>query len=350
MSDAGALGGARLPRRTGSRSVLACLFATAAVLIAGAASAHPLAPLGLEVRELAAGRWEVRLKRPLVQPRGAAFAPRWPEACSPVGPRALSATDDAVVETWALDCRGRPLEGASIGVDGLAEAELDGVVRVTFTSGRVHRALLTPRAPRFTIPAEPRPMELARAYFWRGVEHLLTGFDHLLFLLGLLFVPSARKRLVAVLTAFTAGHAITLCLAVLGRVSLPMAAVEVAIAANLVFLGLQILHARSAERLRISWLTAGAFGLLHGLGFAGALASAGLAPTDAPLALASFHFGLELCQLAVVGVALALGRLGAAFVFPSRVLRRGLPGYVVGSLAAMWLCERLWQAATGLRI
>ena len=333
-----------LPRVRPLRFFCAVLFALAALALVHGATAHPLAPLGLQAREIEPGRWRLALKRPTVQPKGARFALVYPAGCTPVGEPVFDEGVEAVIERVELDCPGTPLEGSELGVEGLAQAGIDAVVLVTLRGGGVHRALLTPAAPRFVVPSAPRPFDLAAGYLRMGVEHLLGGWDHLLFVIGLLFVPSARRRLVAVLTAFTCGHALTLGLAVFAGLSLPRAPVEVGIAASVLFVALSIRHEPPGAPTRRTWLTAGAFGLLHGLGFAGALADAGLVPADAPLALAAFHVGLELAQLAVVAAALALG-WPARRVVPARPLfRRDLPAFAVGGLAAMWLLERLWHA------
>ncbi|MBI4956989.1 MAG: HupE/UreJ family protein [Myxococcales bacterium] len=331
-------------RRHAVLALAGLLLAAALVCGARPALAHPLAPLGLEVSELAGG-WQVRLKRPLVQPRGAAFAPRLPDACRAAGPPSIETTDDAVIETTTFDCGALGLAGAELGVDGLGETGLDAVVRVTLPGGRVERALVTAARPRWRVPTEPHPLELAASYLGLGVEHLLTGADHLVFLLGLLFVRSARRRLLAVLTAFTAGHAVTLGLAFALRASMPRAPVEIAIAASIVFVGLEIRHGRPARPVRLAWLTALGFGLVHGLGFAGALADAGMPAHEAPLALASFHVGLELAQLAVVLAVLGVARLCRPLLPTHGFVTRTLPAYAIGGVASMWLVERVWAAA-----
>ncbi len=176
-----------------------------------------------------------------------------------------------------------------------------------------------------------------------GIEHILIGIDHLLFVLALLFVVQGGWRLVQTITAFTVAHSITLGLATLGYVKLPSAPVEAAIALSIVFLCAEILRARDGQKgltFRAPWVVAFAFGLLHGLGFAGALSEIGLPPPEIPLALLFFNIGVELGQLAFVAAVLALwwlwqrSRLGwPGWLHP-------LPAYAIGTLATYWFLER----------
>jgi len=181
-------------------------------------------------------------------------------------------------------------------------------------------------------------------YVRLGVEHLAVGLDHLLFLLALVLVvfdPRVERErplrsLLLTVTGFTAGHAVTLSLAVLGGLTLPSAPVEACIALSIVFLAAELVRDPASLVFRRPWLVAAGFGLLHGLGFAGALAELGLPPADAPEALVAFHVGLELAQLAFV--ALALGVLRAARGLAAH--RRWL-AYAIGAVAAGWVALRL---------
>ncbi len=148
-----------------------------------------------------------------------------------------------------------------------------------------------------------------RTYFVLGVEHILLGIDHLLFVLGLLLLVGSPKRLIVTVTAFTVAHSITLAAATLGFVHVPQAPVEAVIALSVMFVAAEILRAaqgRASLTARAPWLVAFVFGLLHGLGFAGALREVGLPQTDIPLALLFFNVGVEVGQLAFIAAVVAV--------------------------------------------
>jgi hypothetical protein len=262
--------------------------------------------------------------------------------CPDAGPRALVAVEDAWVAEWSIACP-QPLVGLEIGVDGLAGSGTDAIARVAFADGREVRAILTAAAPRLRIPKRERASEVLASYLRLGVWHLATGLDHVLFVLGLLLLLGATRRLLVAVTAFTLGHSATLALAAVGAVTLPQAPVELGIAATIVLLARELALRADAGRSPIARrpaLLPFGFGLLHGLGFAGALAALGLPGHAIPLALFAFNLGIELGQLALL--ALALPVLGLA----RRLARRAplwlgeVPATAIGSLAALWCIER----------
>ena len=181
-----------------------------------------------------------------------------------------------------------------------------------------------------------------------GVEHILVGIDHLLFVLALLFVVQGGWRLVQTITAFTIAHSLTLALATLGYVNMPSAPVEAAIALSIVFLCVEITHARQGRpgiTFAYPWVVAFAFGLLHGLGFAGALSEIGLPPAEIPIALLFFNVGVELGHLMFVFVVLgvlALLQYGIGLTRHSVQFHKveRVAVYVIGVLASYWLIER----------
>jgi hydrogenase/urease accessory protein HupE len=187
----------------------------------------------------------------------------------------------------------------------------------------------------------------ARRYTRLGFEHILEGIDHLLFVAGLLLLVSGWKKLVGTITAFTLAHSITLALAVLGWASIPGEIVEPLIALSIVFLAVEIVHARRGQgglAHRYPWLVSFFFGLIHGLGFAGALNSLGLPPKDVPAALFFFNTGVELGQLAFVAVCLGLGWVARKLKLRWPRQLELAPAYVVGTVAACWFLERSWEA------
>jgi len=183
----------------------------------------------------------------------------------------------------------------------------------------------------------------AKRYTRLGAEHILDGFDHLLFVLALLIIVADRWRLIKTITAFTVAHSITLALATLGLVRLPAPPVEAAIALSIVFLCVEILNryrGRTSLTFDYPWIVAFAFGLLHGLGFAGALSQIGLPPAEIPQALLFFNIGVEIGQILFVAVILAVMGLWRMSKFSWSGWVRMVPAYAVGTIATFWFFER----------
>jgi HupE / UreJ protein len=186
--------------------------------------------------------------------------------------------------------------------------------------------------------------DAARRYVGLGIEHILLGIDHLLFVFGLLLLVRGPWMLIKTITAFTLAHSITLALATLGFVAVPSRPVDAAIALSIVFLGAEILRARQGRpglAARRPWVVAFAFGLLHGLGFAGALTALGLAPGEIPLALLFFNVGVEIGQLLFVGACLALAWALRQLQVSWPRWAVPLPAYAIGTIAAFWFIERM---------
>ncbi len=319
------------------------LAACAGALLCGLASgaaAHPLAPSLLEIDEQDAGRAVVIWRRPLRGAPGVERSVELPPACRRGETLGTDVTSLAVTERFAIDCGGRSLVGLRFGVGGLDETRTDALLRVGLADGRVIQRVLRPGESAVTVPEATPSVFVLGDYAKLGAEHILTGADHLLFVFGLLLLVGGGRRLVATVTAFTLGHSVTLCLAALGFVHFPVRPIEVAIAATVFWLAVELAREPQAEgswMRRAPWLMAGSFGLLHGLGFAGALTETGLPAGDVPLALLSFNLGIEAGQLAFVALALtALRALRALPVWAPR-----LPVYAMGSLAAFWCLERV---------
>jgi hydrogenase/urease accessory protein HupE len=312
------------------------------VLATGSAIAHEVRPGFLElVADGAAVKvlWKAPMRDGYVLP----ITPVLPATCRDLAPPSRQAIAASLVERRRLDCGPAGLAGATIAIDGLATTLTDVIVRVDLPGLR-ETVLLKPAAPSFTVTGERPWTRLAADYFRLGVEHILLGVDHLLFVFGLLLVVANVWLLVKTITAFTVAHSITLALATLSIVKVPAAAVEATIALSIVFLAVEIVHARRGRAgitHRLPWLVAFVFGLLHGFGFAGALAEVGLPQTDIPLALLFFNLGVEAGQL------LFIGALVAFYAVARRVgagdLRRfdGWPAYAIGSVAAFWVFDRM---------
>jgi hypothetical protein len=307
------------------------------VLAPALAGAHPLAPALLELRQVAQG-YEVLWRTPVVQVRGAQVAPRLPAECRALdAPRREIRGNEAVEERWTAGCA--DLAGRTIGIAGLDSAATNVVLRIEQADGRVIGGIIDASAPRFEVPAAVAPLPQFRAYFSLGVGHLLGGLDHVLFVLGLLLLVRGARALVVAITAFTLGHSLTLAAATLGWVRVNPALTELGIALSLVAVALAVLRpAPSLLRRHPAAATLG-FGLLHGLGFAGALSQLGLPAGEIPLSLLAFNLGIEAGQLALVACALSLAAMWKRLQ-PRSAPQAAIPAYIIGSLAACWCIER----------
>jgi hydrogenase/urease accessory protein HupE len=320
----------------GARGLRGALLALI-VSVGAHVQAHPLAPSLLELLEPAPGELHVRWKIPSRQPRGAVLTPRLPDGCVRIGPSEWTQEESAVVERFEAHC-GTSLAGARVAVDGLGATRTDALVRIRLFDGRSFTRVLTGAEPGFAIPERESRAAVLGSYLRLGALHILSGADHLAFVLGLLLLVPSRRGLIATVTAFTLGHSATLSLAVLGWIAVPTAPLEVLIAASLVALAFEAVRSRGGAP-RVSWGLAAGFGLLHGLGFAGALHQAGLPAGAIPLALLSFNLGIELGQLGFIAAVLAVAALVTAWIRDGA--ERALP-YAIGSFGCYLVLDRLF--------
>jgi hypothetical protein len=324
-------------------SRVALAAALLAFAVAWPSAAHEVRPAYLELRERAPELFDVLWKVPARGDQRLAIAAKLPERCESVAPRRATATEAAVTERWSVRCVGG-LGGGTLAVEGLAGTLTDVLVRIEAPGGAARIARLTPREPAFVVPVEPGRGEVAATYLRLGVEHILEGLDHLLFVLALVLLVREPRRLVATVSAFTLAHSVTLAAATLGVVQVRQGPVEAVIAASIVFVAGEIAHeARGRPGLgaRRPWLVAFVFGLLHGLGFAGALREVGLPQQSIPLALLFFNLGVELGQLLFLACVLPLAALGRRAALRWPVASAQLPAYAIGSVAAWWTLERV---------
>lgn len=326
----------------------------ATVLLACAvAHAHENLPASLLLEQRDAQTFDLRWRVPATQGAAPELAPRLPDDCTRVTEPHEQPAPAARMTQWQVRCTGGLRDGARIAIDGLSTSMLDAIVRVGYADGRSVSLIARPREPSVTLPAaEPHGLAVS-AYLGLGVEHILTGIDHLLFVLCLILLVRGRLALLKTITAFTLAHSATLALSALGLVQLPQAPVEAAIALSILFLACELAKPQSRDGMaaRRPWAVAFAFGLLHGFGFAGALAEVGLPQGDVPLALLLFNLGVEVGQLIFVAgvlLLLALARRARDLTWPlpfplpvAGPLLRGVPVLAVGSLAAFWCLQRM---------
>jgi hydrogenase/urease accessory protein HupE len=330
-----------------ARGLAWLLAALAAMLVASPALAHELRPAYLELKEASPGRFDVLFKRPmigeLVLPLTPVFPPEWRE----VGARKVEDTPTGQVERWSMETGGAASTSGVLVLDGLSCAATDAIVRVERLDGPAQSAVLRPDAPSLRLD---EAVSSTAGYVRLGVEHILYGLDHLLFVLALLLLTRGAWRIVKTITAFTIAHSITLAAAGLGFVRVPVPPVEATIALSIVFVAAEVLRAQRGETgtaERSPWIVAFAFGLLHGFGFAGTLGKLGLPAGEIPWALLTFNVGVELGQLAVVFVYLAFVRSLGTLTIAWPKWARPLPAYAVGSVAAAFFVQRVAAIVEG---
>lgn len=291
-------------------------------------AAHEMTIAEMELREVARGellwQWTASGNRPAAQE----LRPVWPEHCR---------EDDGRVHCDEAGFAG------TLTVEGIGQRYSAAIVKVYWIDGERTVVTLTARQPsaRLYGSAEDRrgAGEIAATYLFLGVEHILSGFDHLLFVFGLLFLVGFNRRLVATITAFTVAHSLTLALSALDLIALRPAPVEAVIALSIMLVAGEALHRETTLARRWPALVAFLFGLVHGLGFAGALREIGLPDNHITLALVAFNGGVELGQLMVVSIAY-LGYRTLARV-PAAVGARAPALYAIGSIAAYWSWSRV---------
>lgn len=316
-------------------AVVRLLTILAWVLLCAPASAHDLRPGAVALRELEPGRFALRLTQPQDGAGGTVrLTPTLPDHCrfAPDGIR----------------CEG-PLEGP-LRIDDLKPRRVKVVVHITWLDGRTFQTLLTEGQHSLDIPkagATATAPEV-ESYLQLGIEHILGGIDHLLFVLALALVAASPRRVAVAVTGFTVGHSVTLSAAALSWVSAPAAATELVIAASIALLAAEAARRKDTLTSRYPWAIAALFGLVHGFGFAGALAEIGLPQQSRAWALLAFNVGVELGQLAVLGVGLLLAAAFRGFARQPQLQRaRQLAPYALGIPAGIWTVERAvaWGAA-----
>lgn len=318
---------------------LCILVAAAIMLLAQAALAHEVRPAYLEIRPAAGNRYAVLFKVPaLAEAYRLGLYLRLPEGVRDVTPPQVTFEGGAHLERRSIEIPGG-LDGRIIAIDGLQATKTDVLARIEHPSGVLQIERLTPTRPSFEVAASQSLLARASTYLRSGVEHILGGVDHLLFVLGLLLLVKGWKRVAATITAFTVAHSLTLAAATFGIIHVPAAPLNAAIAMSILFLGVEIVHARRGEATlgtRYPWAIAFGFGLLHGCGFASGLATTGLPEGDIPFALLFFNLGVEIGQLAFVALFYAVA--WAARTIELTLPRRAelLPAYLVGTAGAYW--------------
>jgi len=310
--------------------------------------AHEVRPAYLELRQTGPEAYDALWKVPgLGEDLRFGLYVELPAVCTNLTARRASMVNNAFTERWTVNCAGG-LSGGTIHVAGLSATMTDVLVRLERLDGGTQVTRLTPSAPSFVVAAAPRMLAVARTYLVLGVEHILGGADHLLFVLALLILVKGTRRLIATVTAFTLAHSLTLAGATLGFVHVPGKPVEAAIALSIVFVAAEIIHNRQGRTgltERFPWIVAFTFGLLHGFGFASALSEVGLPQSDIPVALLFFNVGVEVGQLLFIASVFSVIALLTSFIRRLELPQPGwawrVPPYAIGSVAMFWVIQRI---------
>ena len=314
----------------------------AALVLAVPASADELRPGYLELTQQDAQHWRMVWKAPVLGGLATHARPLVPPQCRQSAPTARLEGAALIAES-RLTCD-KDLAGSEVGLAGMDAAFTDALVRIAPLDRPVQAARLTPGHAVVAVATVPDGWAVARSYFSLGVEHILTGYDHLLFVVALVLLLGRLGVVVRAATAFTVAHSLTLVGTTLGLFGLAQAPVEALIALSIVFLAVEVVKQDPVQpRLseRIPWVVAFGFGLIHGFGFAGALREIGLPEGDFPTALLTFNLGVEAGQLVIVSLGLAaialLRRLAPPALRPVKLAA----SYAIGITASFWFIQRL---------
>lgn len=317
------------------------------------AQADEIRPAYLELSELTSHTWDLLWKVPVKGDKKLALHVKFPAICKEAA-RGSRFAGGAYIARWRLTCDDG-LIGQEVHISGLTNSRTDVLVRVLRTDGIEQTFRLTPPSPSFVIKPDESWIAVSTTYLVLGFEHILSGFDHLLFVLALLFLVGSWPRLIGTITTFTVAHSITLVAASFGWVSVPQTPVEALIALSIVFVAVEIVHAARGKHsiaIRMPWVIAFGFGLLHGFGFAGALSEIGLPQHAIPLALLFFNIGVEFGQLAFVAAVFgllfickfAVRRSDPTFDIWGMIAAASLPAaYLIGTMAMFWVLERTYN-------
>ena len=323
----------------------ACLCAVvAAMLLPATGAAHEIRPGAMEIIERADHSVEVMWRQPVAGDYATPLTPHLSSGWLDQVPTAQSLTRQSLTRIWRVANPGTALAGQTLRIQGLDQTLTDVFLRVRWANGDETTSLLKPRQPGILLSPRAGQGLAVPAYLRLGVIHIWTGYDHLLYLLGLLLLITDWRSLITVISAFTLAHSLTLALSVLGVIVLRPAPVEAVIALSVLFVATELLRKRRGEpslTQRKPWLVALLFGLLHGFGFAGALRQTGLPQDSVAAPLLLFNLGIEAGQLVFVGLVLAVLWLARRWLPAAETgLRASLP-HAIGGLAAYWLIGRM---------
>ncbi len=309
------------------------------LLFATDVAAHRFAPSLLELTQLSPTTFNATWKTPLQKVSATPIEPRFPASCEITSTSPWVQEGTGELKQIQLACP-TGLVGETVSVWGLGQNQSSALLRITLVDDIFHQAVFTATEPDFVVPEEGSVGRVALDYISLGAEHIWAGPDHLLFVMGLLLLVGWNRRLIYTVTAFTLGHSVTLAMVTFGLFDYPVSLVEFMIALSIYVLAVELARGSAGALWRQPWWLAGGFGLLHGMGFAGALADTGLPQSNVPLALLFFNVGIELGQLVFIALLVLLAAIGRRLIGERTAAFRPLPVYLLGTLSAMWCIER----------
>ncbi len=319
------------------------LLALVLLALPVAVQADEIRPGYMAFTQESASGWALSWKLPMRGGLTPESRPILPAGCAIAGEPQRAEVGVAVDFRAMVNCK-EGVAGGQIGMSAMVASQTDILVRVAPLGRPVQALRLTADTPLATIAEKPSRWQVAKTYFVIGVEHILFGYDHLLFVLCLVLLLNGLWTIAKAITSFTVAHSVTLIATTMGLIGLPQAPVEAVIALSIMFLAVEILK-KDPERPRLSerlpWLVALIFGLLHGFGFAGALREVGLPESDVPTALLTFNLGVEAGQLLIVIAAIALLAVLRRFAESGMQPAIKMASYAVGITASYWFIERL---------
>jgi hydrogenase/urease accessory protein HupE len=308
------------------------------------ARAHEVRPAYLELKETAPGQFSVLWRTPVLSGMRLPIALKLPDDARNLKDPVVQELTDSLVERRWVAAGTNGLAGKRIEFPGLQLTITDVLVRFEMLNGAKGSVIVRPAQPWMEMATTPTRWSTAGAYTRLGIEHILTGIDHLLFVLALIIITGGGWRLVKTVSAFTLSHSLTLTAATLGWVHVPQRPVDAMIALSIVFVAAEIVQGyrgHAGIALRAPWVVAFAFGLLHGLGFANGLSEAGLPQGHIPLALLFFSCGVEIGHLLFVAAVVAILAVGRRICRPLPRWTELVPPYAIGGVAMFWVIQRI---------
>ena len=314
------------------------------VVFFGQATAHELQPSSLDVRQLTSERFEVIWQAPIYYGKPHPATLQLPAHWQTVGEPTVRQFSDSALHRRVVSVPDGAIEGGVIRFIGLEATITDVFVRFTWLNGDESTAIARASHPYVDVEGQRSVWQVAGDYTLLGVDHILSGYDHLTFVLALLLIVSGTHRLILTVTSFTLAHSITLAAATLGLMWVPGPPVEATISLSILFLASELVKVNRGQASLTAtypWIVAFAFGLLHGFGFAGALNDIGLPENEIALALLMFNVGVEVGQLLFVAIVLVLlmALRKVRHQWPAWVYQ--VPAYSIGSVAALWFIDRV---------
>ena len=319
------------------------LFALFLAIICVPVHADELRPAYIEFTQTAPNHWQMFWKVPIRGGITPQSKPILPASCQIIGEPTREIINMALITKSEVNCAETVL-GKTIGLDNFDAAQTDVFVRIAPQAGNVQSLRLSAEKPIAQIKANPSTWQVAQSYFVTGIEHILTGYDHLLFVVSLVFLLLNPWTIAKAATSFTIAHSITLVGTTMGLIGLPQRPVEALIALSIIFMAVEIIK-KEPEKPRLSeripWVIAFLFGLIHGFGFAGALREIGMPEGEVPIALLTFNIGVEIGQLIIVASVLGLFYLLNKYAKSTIKPAMKTATYMIGIIASFWFIERL---------